>query len=452
MRYLIVGCGRVGSALAKLLDADGHEVIVVDENPAAFKRLGQKFKGHEVVGTGIDYDVLKRAGAATADGFIAVTNGDNRNIMAALIAQRMFKIKRIVARIYDPPRGQMYRELGVQTVCPTTVGAKLIRDVLIKAPWETQTFDLGKLTSVSTFVRAADAGKRVGEIEDAGKNPHRRGPPRRAQRHGRVGRPRASRGRRDQRDRRAGCDQRLRETLLRQRHATQGLGVAMFILIVGGGKVGSYLSRALLNQGHELVVIEKDERKAKMLERLIDRHVTVVGDGCDPLVLDAAGVARADVVVADTGDDEDNLVVVLLSKRKSKARCIARVNNPANKLIFNSLDSDDPVIVISSTELILDVLNEHVNASKYRSMLETMHLFGKGDMQLVKVAIPERSPVDGKRLAEIDFPHNSVVVAVDRPNHDLEIPTGDTTLRAGDAMIVIVKNGAAERIRAILGA
>ena len=142
----------MGSALAKLLDSDGHEVIVVDENAAAFKRLGQKFKGHVVVGTGIDYDVLKRAGAATADGFIAVTNGDNRNIMAALIAQRMFKIKRIVARIYDPPRGQMYRELGVQTVCPTTVGAKLIRDVLIDAPWENQAFDFGKLTSVAALV------------------------------------------------------------------------------------------------------------------------------------------------------------------------------------------------------------------------------------------------------------------------------------------------------------
>ncbi len=169
MRYLIVGCGRVGSALAKLLDADGHEVIVVDESPASFKRLGPKFKGHEVVGTGIDYDVLKRAGAATADGFVAVTNGDNRNIMAALIAQRMFKIKRIVARIYDPPRGQMYRELGVQTVCPTTVGAKLIRDVLIKAPWETQTFDLGKLSSVSAIIGPSDAGKRVRDLEQAEK-------------------------------------------------------------------------------------------------------------------------------------------------------------------------------------------------------------------------------------------------------------------------------------------
>lgn len=170
MRCLIVGCGRVGSALAKLLDADGHEVIVVDENPNAFKRLGQKFRGHVVVGTGIDYDVLKNAGAATADGFVAVTDGDNRNIMAALIAQRMFKIKRIVARIYDPPRGQMYRELGVETVCPTTVGAKLIRDRLVEAPWNSlQTFDFGRLTALSAIVRSEATGRRVSEIEQPGR-------------------------------------------------------------------------------------------------------------------------------------------------------------------------------------------------------------------------------------------------------------------------------------------
>ncbi|MBV9148779.1 MAG: TrkA family potassium uptake protein [Candidatus Eremiobacteraeota bacterium] len=170
MRYLIVGCGRVGAALAKLLDADNHEVIVVDENPAAFKRLGTRFKGHVVVGTGIDYDVLKRSGAGRADGFIAVTNGDNRNVMAALIAQRMFKIKRIVARIYDPPRGQMYRELGIDTVCPTTIGAKLIRDVLTEAPWDTlQSFDYGQVTSLSATVSAENAGKRVAEFERPGR-------------------------------------------------------------------------------------------------------------------------------------------------------------------------------------------------------------------------------------------------------------------------------------------
>jgi trk system potassium uptake protein TrkA len=170
MRYLIVGCGRVGSALAKLLDADGHEIIVVDQSPSAFKRLGQKFKGHVVVGTGIDYDVLKRAGAKTADGFVAVTDGDNRNIMAALIAQRMFNIKKVICRIYDPPRGQMYKELGVQTVIPTTLGAKMIRDTLMETPWNpVQPFDFGKVTSLSVRVAQADAGRRVADVERPGR-------------------------------------------------------------------------------------------------------------------------------------------------------------------------------------------------------------------------------------------------------------------------------------------
>jgi trk system potassium uptake protein TrkA len=170
MRYLIVGCGRVGSTLAKLLDADNHEIIVVDENPAAFNRLGQKFKGHVVVGTGIDYDVLRRAGAGSADGFIAVTNGDNRNVMAALIAQRMFHIKKVVARIYDPARGLMYRDLGIETVCPTTIGAKMIRDVLLEAPLDTlQSFDFGKVTSFTAVVRASQSGKRVSDFERPGR-------------------------------------------------------------------------------------------------------------------------------------------------------------------------------------------------------------------------------------------------------------------------------------------
>ncbi len=136
----------------------------------------------------------------------------------------------------------------------------------------------------------------------------------------------------------------------------------MFILIVGGGKVGSYLTRALLAQNHEVVIVEKEQRKAMMLEHLIEQKVTLVGDGCDPLVLEQAGVKRADVVVADTGDDEDNLVVCLIAKKNSKARCIARVNNPANKTIFESLDPENPITVISSTEIILDVISKSITA------------------------------------------------------------------------------------------
>jgi trk system potassium uptake protein TrkA len=220
----------------------------------------------------------------------------------------------------------------------------------------------------------------------------------------------------------------------------------MFILVVGGGKVGSYLTRALLDAGHEVVVVEKNERKARMLERLVDRQVAMVGDGCDPIVLESAGLARADVVVADTGDDEDNLVVALLTKKKSKARCIARVNNPRNRQIFASLDSKDPVAVISSTEIILDVLQEYVNAASNGPAIETLHLFGKGDLRLVKIAIPDQWPLTGKPLSEVRFPHGSVVVAINRPQRDFEVPTGDTVLQQGDEIIAIVKSGVADRI------
>ncbi len=224
----------------------------------------------------------------------------------------------------------------------------------------------------------------------------------------------------------------------------------MFIIIVGGGKVGSYLTRALLNQNHEVVVVEKNDKKGKQLDMLIDRQVTMVGDGCDPYVLEAAGVARADVVVADTGDDEDNLVVVLLTKKKSKARCIARVNNPRNKQIFDSLDPEDPVTVISSTEIILDVLNEHVNAASYSAALETMHLFGRGNLSLVRVSVPDGSPAAGRTISEIAIPRNSVLVAIERENvEDMVIPTGDTQLQPGDRIVAVVKNGAGEKLQAL---
>jgi trk system potassium uptake protein TrkA len=170
MRYLIVGCGRVGSTLAKLLVADKHDVVVVDENPAAFKRLGNRFGGQVEVGTGIDYDVLKRAGAERADGFVAVTDGDNRNVMAALIAQKMFRIPKIVARIYDPPRGQLYRELGIETFSPTTIGAQIIRDRLQDVAYaSTPSFDFGKLSSLIATVSRAQAGKRIDQVELDGK-------------------------------------------------------------------------------------------------------------------------------------------------------------------------------------------------------------------------------------------------------------------------------------------
>jgi trk system potassium uptake protein TrkA len=169
MRYLIVGCGRVGSTLAKRLARGGHQVTVVDENPAAFKRLGRTFTGQQVLGTGIDVDVLTRAGAEKADGFAAVTQGDNRNIMAALIALQHFKIKHVVARIYDPERSQMYRDFGISTVCPTTVGAKLMANSLVEQAYRVLPFERKDVEVIEFAVDEKLAGRTVGDVTVPGK-------------------------------------------------------------------------------------------------------------------------------------------------------------------------------------------------------------------------------------------------------------------------------------------
>lgn len=130
MRIIILGCGRVGTYLAQNLDAAGHEVTVIDRNREAFARLGSNYGGRMILGTGIDEDVLRKAGIEHADAFIAVSNGDNTNAMAAQIAQHVFHVPRVVARLYDPVREETYRLLGLDTVCSTVMGAERIREMV----------------------------------------------------------------------------------------------------------------------------------------------------------------------------------------------------------------------------------------------------------------------------------------------------------------------------------
>jgi trk system potassium uptake protein TrkA len=130
VNIIIVGCGRVGAELARLMCLDGATVTVIDQNADAFARLDDHITVQTILGDGTDMETLKRAGIEEADGFAAVTNGDNRNIMAAQIAQRIFKIEHVVCRIYDPLRQRTYKALGLHSISPTVIGAKLLRDTL----------------------------------------------------------------------------------------------------------------------------------------------------------------------------------------------------------------------------------------------------------------------------------------------------------------------------------
>jgi trk system potassium uptake protein TrkA len=137
MKVVIMGCGRVGAELATLLDREGQEVTMLDIDPNAFGQLPLDFKGTCVVGNGIDQDVLQRIGLAEADAFVAASPGDNRNVMASQIAKHIFGVPRVVCRIFDPIREELYHSLGLETISPTREVARLLREALDREPAET---------------------------------------------------------------------------------------------------------------------------------------------------------------------------------------------------------------------------------------------------------------------------------------------------------------------------
>jgi len=130
MRVIIMGCGRVGEQLARLMSEDGHDVAVIDYNAAALARLGPDFKGRRIKGIGFDRAVLLAAGIEDADGFAAMSSSDNANVVAARIARTIFHVPRVVARLFEPERAEVYRRLGLVTISSTTWGAERIRELL----------------------------------------------------------------------------------------------------------------------------------------------------------------------------------------------------------------------------------------------------------------------------------------------------------------------------------
>ncbi|MBA7642008.1 hypothetical protein ES703_49694 [subsurface metagenome] len=131
MKVVIMGCGRVGAQLASLLDNEGHSVTVLDIDTYSFRRLPPEFNGTALLGNGIDEEVLKKAGIEEADVFVVLTQGDNRNVMAAQIAKHIFNVPRVICRIYDPLRQELYSTLGLEAFSPTTIFAQMLKVKLI---------------------------------------------------------------------------------------------------------------------------------------------------------------------------------------------------------------------------------------------------------------------------------------------------------------------------------
>ncbi len=217
----------------------------------------------------------------------------------------------------------------------------------------------------------------------------------------------------------------------------------MLAVIVGGGRGGSYLARDLQTQGYQIKVVDRRPDVVAKLRQEIGGDV-ICGDGCSPQILEQVGTAKADLVVALTHNDEDNLVICRLAKHHFHVpRAIARVNNPLNEWLYTKAWGVD--VAISQVHLTSKVIEEEIGLGELVTLLK----LNRGEAALVEVRLPETSPCPGKVIRDLDLPGDAVIVSVIRDGK-LIIPRGDTRLEAGDEILAVSTVAAEKSLKDLL--
>src|SRR3954451_24391099 len=215
----------------------------------------------------------------------------------------------------------------------------------------------------------------------------------------------------------------------------------MYILIVGGGKVGLNLARELIAKDHEVTLIEGDRRLYLRLEQELEHRIQY-GDGTELWVLERAGVQRADLVIAVTGDDEDNILICQVAKEKYLCeRIIARCNNPRNLQHFKLLGI---MPAVSATDLILNLIEHEVPGHGLVHMLDLQD----EQLEIIEVEVLDGAPAHGRRVSEVDLPSGSLIISVLPKGGGGFVPNADTVINTGDEVLVVLDPGLEDAITA----
>jgi trk system potassium uptake protein TrkA len=220
----------------------------------------------------------------------------------------------------------------------------------------------------------------------------------------------------------------------------------MFVIIVGGGKTGSYLAKLMLDAGHQVKVIEDRPTVFERLSEELPIDALLCGDGSSPTILEAAGIKNAQVLAAVTGEDEANLVITTLAKFEFKVqRTIARVNNPKNAWLFTSMMGVD--VALNQADILAKLIIEEMTLGEMMTLLKLR----KGEYSLVEEIVNPTAPVLGKPLRELTLPSECVIAAIIRKNK-LLIPRGETIFEPSDEVLAVVHSSQSSELANLLGA
>jgi trk system potassium uptake protein TrkA len=380
MKIIVIGYGRVGSQFVKRIDAEAHDVVVIDKERIVLEHAevpkGVRFR----IGNAIDEDLLREVGADKADVLLTLTRDENTNLMIAQIARILFKVPKVIAIVYEPYREAYFHAAGIETVAVAIAGADMLAARLMG----------------------------TGAALEAG----------------------------------AGISPAAQEAVpLRPLEATDG---SFYVIVVGGGLVGFYLARTLLQKGHEVTIIESNPETYNLVSQQIDCPV-LVGDGSTVSVLDRAGASRANVLCAVTNHDQDNLIACQVAKHHfGIPKTIARVKNPKNESIMRRLGVDTTV---SSTGIMTSLIEHELPATSVR----TLSTLGGCGVSIIEYRLTALSPVVGKKGVELRLPPQSSLLAVERYG-ELLTALDTVVFEGGDTVLALVAQAQDEPMRrALLG-
>jgi trk system potassium uptake protein TrkA len=381
MKIIVIGYGRVGAQFVKKIDTQAHEVLVIDKERGVLDKADTPKGVRYLIGNAIDEDLLREAGADGADVILALTRDENTNLMIAQIARVLFSVPKVIAVVYDPQREAYFHEAGIETMAIAVAGADLLA---------------ARLTGTSGAPGVTlDAWRPSG--------------------------PGATR------------------VPLRPLEATDG---SFYVIVVGGGLVGYYLSRALLQNGHEVTLIESNPDTYDLVSHQIDCPV-ILGDGSGTGVLERAGASRANLLCAVTNHDQDNLIACQVAKHRfGIPKTIARVKNPKNEMVMRRLGVDTTV---SSTAIITSVIESEFPTTPVRTLAN----LGSCGAAILEYHLTPVSPVVGKQARKVVLPPKCSVIGVVRGGQTVTC-FDSTVLQGGDTVVALIPQGREAEVRKIL--
>ncbi|MBI4460042.1 MAG: NAD-binding protein [Acidobacteria bacterium] len=385
MKIIIVGYGRIGTQVVRLLVHKGHSIAILDRDREALEKAPEESSVRVLIGDAVDPDMLRQAGAEKADVLLALTREENTNLMVAQIARVSFKVPKVIAMVYDPQRERSFHAAGVDTLQITVTGAELLAAQIE-----------GRGTAAALELASAVSG-------EVSKTPERNFPvPMRA-------------------------------------FSSTG---PYYVIIMGGGRVGYYLGRTLLEEGHEITVVEASPEIYGLVSRQLDCPV-IHGDGSAHSILEKAGTSRCDVFVAVTNHDQNNLIGCQVAKREfGVPKTIARVKNPKNEGIMHDLGVD---VTVSSTAIISSLIESELPIHKIRTLLNLR----VGELEIMEYVLDGKSPVIGRQLKELTMPPHCNIVTILRAGAAV-VPRGETSFENNDMVLALADRTDEPKLRKLL--